>query len=112
MIWELNVEFAPSILQSSTMSVCLKLRISVTTKPIGLYSSGNIPTGPGMVSNYFIWGWDTPNLPNKTQNILLIFFAETQSQFCIVSLKLANPNEFLVVLDAQLIRGLVSYWRS
>ena len=57
-----------SIKQSSTMSVCpsvcLKLKISVTTKPIGLYSSGNIPTGPGMVLSYFLWGWDTPTPQN------------------------------------------------
>ena len=44
------------------MSVCLKLKISVTTKPIGLYSSGNIPNGPVMVLSYFLGGWDTPNL--------------------------------------------------
>ena len=30
------------------MSVCLKLKISVTSEPIELYSSGNIPTGPVM----------------------------------------------------------------
>ena len=42
------------------MSVRPKLKISVTTEPIGLYSSGNIPTGPVMVLSYFLWGWDTP----------------------------------------------------
>ena len=29
------------------MTVYLKLKISVTGEPIGLYSSGNIPNGPG-----------------------------------------------------------------
>ena len=38
-----------SIIHSRTMSVCLNLKISVTTKPIGLYSSGNIPTCSVMV---------------------------------------------------------------
>ena len=32
----------------------LKFKISVTTKTIGLYSSGNIPTGPEMVLSYFL----------------------------------------------------------
>ena len=41
------------------MSVCLKITISVTTEPIGLYSSENILTGPVMVLNYFLRGWDT-----------------------------------------------------
>ena len=54
------------------MSVCLKLKISVTTQPIGLYSSGNIPTGPVMVLSYFLRGWDTPNPPppKKKKNML------------------------------------------
>ena len=47
------------------MSVCLMLKISVTTELIGLYSSGNIPTGPVMVLSYFLGGWDTPNPPQK-----------------------------------------------
>ena len=46
-------------------SVRLKLNISVTTEPIGLYSSWNIPTGPVMVLSYFPWGWDTPNPPKN-----------------------------------------------
>ena len=47
------------------MSVCLKLKISVSTKPIGLYSSGKIPTGPVTVLSYFLVGWDTPNPPKN-----------------------------------------------
>ena len=46
-------------------SVRLKLKISVTTEPIGLYSSGVIPTGPVMVLSYFPGGWDTLNPPPK-----------------------------------------------
>ena len=46
-------------------SVCLSLKISVTTEPIGFYSSGNIPTGPGVVLGYFLRGWDTPNPPKQ-----------------------------------------------
>ena len=38
-----------SYIHSRTMSVRLKPNISVTAEPIGLYSSGNIPTGPEMV---------------------------------------------------------------
>ncbi len=41
------------------MSVCLKLKISVTTEPIMPYSSGNIPTGPVMLLAIFLGG-ETP----------------------------------------------------
>ena len=57
-----------SIIQSGTMSVCLKLKISVTTEPIGLYSSGKIPTGPVMVLSYYRGGGTPPpqkNTPPK-----------------------------------------------
>ena len=37
-------------------SVCLNLMISGTAKPIGLYSSGNIATGPVGASSYFLGG--------------------------------------------------------
>ena len=37
-------------------SVCLKLKISVTAEPIGLYFFGNIPTGPVVVLGYFLKG--------------------------------------------------------
>ena len=47
------------------LSVRLKLKISVTAEPIGLYSSGIIPTGPVMVLSYFPGGWDTPNPPKN-----------------------------------------------
>ena len=50
-------EIKSSILLGRTMSVCLKLKILVTTEPIGLYSSGIIPTGPVLVFNYFLRGW-------------------------------------------------------
>ena len=36
------------------MPVCLKLKIFVSAEPIGLYSLGNITTGPGMVLSYFL----------------------------------------------------------
>ena len=36
-------------IQSRTMSVRLKFKISVTAELIGLYSSGNIATGPVVV---------------------------------------------------------------
>ena len=64
------------------LSVCLKLKISVTKEPIGLFSSGNIPTGPGIVLSYFIGGWDTPNptspkkrkIPPKNTHFFYFFF--------------------------------------
>ena len=34
--------------------VCLKLKISVATEPIGLHSSGNIDIGPTVVLSYFV----------------------------------------------------------
>ena len=59
-----------SIIQSSLMSVCpsfcLSLKISVTTEPIGFYSSGNIPTGPVVVQAIFL-GAGTPSTPQKTK---------------------------------------------
>ena len=39
------------------MSVCLSVKISVTTESIGLYSSGNIPPGPVMDR---MWGRTPP----------------------------------------------------
>ncbi len=43
-------------------SVRPSLKISVTTKLIGFYSSGNIPTGP--VLGFFLGGWNT-HIPEK-----------------------------------------------
>ena len=46
------------------MSVCpsvrLKLKTSVTAEPNGLYSSGNITTGPVVVLSYFLWRVEHP----------------------------------------------------
>ena len=47
------------------MSVCLKLKILLTAKPIGLDSSGNIDTGPTVVLSYSIGEWNTPILNQK-----------------------------------------------
>ena len=58
------------------MSVCPSLKISVTTEPIGFYSSGNIPTGPVVVLGYFLGGWDTPNPPKNKKIPPHFFFAE------------------------------------
>ena len=46
------------------MSVHLKLKISVIAELIGLYSSGNIPTGPVKVLSNFPGG-GTPPTPQK-----------------------------------------------
>ena len=48
---------------SVRLSVRLNLKISVTTEPIGFYSSGNVPAGPVVVLGYFLGGWDTPIPP-------------------------------------------------
>ena len=37
-------------------SVRLKIKILITAEPIGLYSSGNIDTGPAVVLGYFVGG--------------------------------------------------------
>ena len=50
------------------MSVCLRLKILVTTEPIGLYSLGNIPIVPMMVLGYLIKVWETPNPVKKIKN--------------------------------------------
>ena len=39
---------------SVRLSVCPSLKISVTTEPIGFYSSGYIPIGPVVVLSYFL----------------------------------------------------------
>ena len=57
------VYLLPSIIQSSLMSVRLKLKISVTTEPIGFYSSGYIPIGPVVVLSYFYGGGSPPTSP-------------------------------------------------
>ena len=61
------------------MSVCQKLKISVTTKSIGLFSSGNISTGPVMVLSYFLGGWDIPNPPPKKKKFPQFFKGESAS---------------------------------
>ena len=45
------------------MSVRLKFKISVTTEPIGFYSSWNISAGPVVVLSNFLGGlaFDKPN---------------------------------------------------
>ena len=68
---------------SVRLSVRLKLKISVTAEPIGLYSSGIIPTGPVMVLSYFPGGWDTPTTPKNyknhhPQNFFFTFFVKSQ----------------------------------
>ena len=52
-----------SFCSSVRPSVRLKLKISITTGPIGLYSSWNTPTSPVIVLSYFLRGWDTTNTP-------------------------------------------------
>ena len=49
---------------SDRPSVCPYLEISVTTKPIGFYFSGNLLTGPVVVLGNFLGG-GTPKLPKK-----------------------------------------------
>ena len=65
-----------SIIQSRMMSICpsvsLKLKISVTTEPIGLDSYGYLPIGPVVVLSYFLEGWDTPNPPKNKLSPLQI----------------------------------------
>ena len=61
-----------SVRPSVCLSVCPSLKISVTTKPIGFYSSG-----PVVVLGYFLGGWDTPNPPSppkKTKKSTPHFF--------------------------------------
>ena len=59
------------------MSICpsvrQSLKISVTTEPIGFYSSEYIPISPVVVLSYFLRGWDTPNPPKNKKNPPSIF---------------------------------------
>ncbi len=80
------------------MSVRLKLKISVTAEPNGLYSSGNIPTG----FKLFSWkGVGTPPTPAKSKNITpLNFFPFFVSNCKLIGLySLGNiPTGHVVVL--------------
>ena len=54
------------------MSVRPSLKISDTTEPIGFYSSGNIPAGPG---------WDTPQkkpLEARSEPASISYFSDTE----------------------------------
>ena len=53
---------------SDCPSVCPYLEISVTTKPIGFYCSGNLPTGPVVVLGNFLGG-ATPQTPPPKKKI-------------------------------------------
>ena len=61
---------------SIRLSVRLKLKISVTTEPIGFYSSGNISTGSVVVLSYFLGGCDTSNPSIKNKIIPLHFLRQ------------------------------------
>ena len=61
-----------SLIQSNLMSVRLSLKILVTTKPTGFYSSGNIPTGHVVVLGYFLKGWDTHTPPPQKTTFFFI----------------------------------------
>ena len=61
---------------SVRLSVRLSLKISVTTEPIGFYSSENIPTGPVVVLGYFIGGLNTPTTPFPDKNNPPWFFRQ------------------------------------
>ena len=61
------------------MSVCLKLKISVTTAPIGLrFSSGNIPSGAVIVLSYFLGKVGQPPPPKKCPSPKFFFFFNTK----------------------------------
>ena len=57
------------------MSVCpSEDKISVTAKPKGLFSSGNIPNGPVMVLSYFLGRWDIHIPPPPKKKNKYFFF--------------------------------------
>ncbi len=78
------------------LSVCLKLKILVTTEPIGFYSSGYIPIGP-VVFKLYSWGVGHPpstkqmkiSLPTKKKcflvNIKLQRSTSSTFKICIIS---------------------------
>ena len=55
---------------SVCLSVCLKLRILVTTKPIGFYSSGNVLTGPVVVLGFFFWWGEADSVGKRKINLI------------------------------------------
>ncbi len=50
----LRLSLRLSVSLSVRLFVRLSLKISVTTEPIGFYSSGNIPKGPVVVLGYLL----------------------------------------------------------
>ena len=50
------------------MSVRLKYKITITAEPYGLFSSGNIATGPVLVLSYFLRRWNNPVTPPLPKN--------------------------------------------
>ena len=65
------------------MSFCQKLKISVTTELIGLYSSDNIPPDSVMVLSYFLRRWKPPAPPPPTKKkkiYLFLFKTEIQKR--------------------------------
>ena len=68
------------------MSVCLKLKISVTTEPIELYYSGNTPAGSVKVLSYFLGvGHPKPSPYKKRSSLpqilmLLLFLFKSKIQ--------------------------------
>ncbi len=75
------------------MSVCLKLKISVTTEPIGLYYSGNIPTGPVMVLGFFLGVWNTPN------HIIILMYV-----YLLRAVSLASRGSIIFEIASNLLR--------
>ena len=68
------------------MSVCLKLKISVTNKPIEVFSLGNISTSPLVVLAIF-WGVGTiPHPPKKYNPYNFIFFLCKQKVIAVPTL--------------------------
>ena len=60
LIFHLEVQSIIQCCLSVNLSIGLKLEIMVTAKPSGLYSSGNIPTGPAVSLSYILGSLDTP----------------------------------------------------
>ena len=61
------------ICMSVCLSVHLKLKILVTAEPIGFHSSGNKPTGTGMVLSYFLVAVEAHPRPKKKRFPLQIY---------------------------------------
>ena len=109
----------PSMILGSTMSVCLKLKISVTVGPTMLCSSSYIHTRPAMVLSYFVvggtphpreWYW-SPSIRKSVHYPPKKILKQKQMRVTCDSFSIPPPHQWLGVnLPVQLLKCYSIYY--